>query len=526
MSGSSRERVDVVIVGSGPAGAAYARTLADLWPQASILMVEAGPVIADPPGLHVANIKDDAARLAAQIASQGPHRHAAYDPITEDEVTLRRQGGHDTSMLRRPGLFRVGDGPIDGEGFPASHASHNVGGMGSHWFCACPRPDSDERIPFLSREVMDEALTSAEKLLRVSQTQFSDSHIAEPLRNALSALFDEGRSPGRRVQPMPMAINVTEEGVYRTGSNVILGDLVTAPRARFELRPETVCRRILMQDRRATGVELFSIKSNETYSVDADVVIVAADSLHSPQLLFASGIRPPALGRYLNEHPQVTVLAEFEGVRPGGDVALSFGGGVLGDRTVTARMSSGVTWVPYNGPTFPFHVQISQVEPASLYGDDRAIGEKNAVLSISFFLPSDRQSENRVMFSETERDWLGRPKMSLRFKLSDGDMKRISFARETLEKICGKVGRMLPGHQIRVAPYGTSLHYQGTIGMGEQDDGASTCDRNSCVWGVDNVYVAGNGVIPTSTAANPTLTAVGLAILGARHIASTHRAPR
>ena len=55
--------------------------------------------------------------------------------------------------------------------------------------------------------------------------------------------------------------------------------------------------------------------------------------------------------------------------------------------------------------------------------------------------------------------------------------------------------------------------------MGPVDDGNSVCDRHSRVWGTENLYVAGNGVIPTSTACNPTLTSVALAVIGARELA-------
>jgi choline dehydrogenase-like flavoprotein len=517
------EKCDLVIVGSGPAGAAYARTVADLLPDARIVMVDAGPVIADPPGLHVANIRDDAARDAAQIASQGPHAHAAYAPMSEDEIRTRRNGGHDTSMLRRPGLFRVGSGPIDGDGFPASHASHNVGGMGSHWFGACPRPSETERISLLQRDVLDEALGAAETMLRVSSTQFGASHLADPLRGILSGLFDHGRAPDRRVQPMPMAVNIVDNAVYRTGSNLILGDLVDAPGGRFTLHANTVCRRVLLEDGRAVGIEVQARDGGPVRRVGARAVAVAADSFHGPQLLFASGIRPSALGRYLNEHPQLTVLAEFEGVPPGGPIDLSFGGGVLGDRTIVSRMSSGVMWVPHNGEDFPFHVQISQVEPASLLAEDQEVARRNAVLSVSFFLPTDIQAENRVSFSDTETDWLGRPKMSIRFALSDGDRARLASARVNLEKICASIGRILPGHRPRIAPSGTSLHYEGTMRMGKSDDGASVCDRDSRVWGVGQLWLGGNGVIPTMQACNPTLTTVALAILGGRSIADSLR---
>lgn len=72
-------------------------------------------------------------------------------------------------------------------------------------------------------------------------------------------------------------------------------------------------------------------------------------------------------------------------------------------------------------------------------------------------------------------------------------------------------------------PNGTSLHYQGTVRMGSQDDGTSVCDRHSRVWGTENLYVAGNGVIPTPTACNPTLTSVALAVIGAHEIVSQMR---
>lgn len=56
--------------------------------------------------------------------------------------------------------------------------------------------------------------------------------------------------------------------------------------------------------------------------------------------------------------------------------------------------------------------------------------------------------------------------------------------------------------------------------MGQVDDGTSVCSPDSEVWEAPGLYVAGNGVIPTATACNPTLTGVALAIKGAQKIAA------
>jgi choline dehydrogenase-like flavoprotein len=71
----------------------------------------------------------------------------------------------------------------------------------------------------------------------------------------------------------------------------------------------------------------------------------------------------------------------------------------------------------------------------------------------------------------------------------------------------------------RLMPNGSSLHYQGTMRMGQADDGTSVADPWSRVWGFDNLVVGGNALIPTATTMNPTLMSVAIAVRGARKVA-------
>lgn len=515
------EEADVVVVGSGPTGATYARVLATRRPGTRVLLVESGPIIADPPGIHVANIADPEERARAQVASQGPFRYEYPLPATSGTAHNAAGVDRETALVTRPGLFSVGTGDIHGDGFPAAQESSNVGGMGSHWFGACPRPHDIERIPYLDRAVLDEAYDVAERLLGVANDQFAGSVFSGHVQSLLGTALDGGRAADRRVQYMPMAVTLTPEGVHRAGPNVILGDLLDGSDAGFGLRPDTQAQRVLLEDGRAVGVELRDRLTDRVYAVRAPYVVVAGDALRSPQLLFASGVRPTALGRYLNEHPQVSIMAEVDGLgRDTEHTEVTGNATAMSDSTAVAVASSGVTWIPYEGADFPFHGMLAQIDPDTVPRSARDASRNKPLLSLHFFAAQEARAENRLEFSDDEQDWIGMPAMTIHHTLSARDLATLEAGKAEVLRLSAVVGKPVDGEEPWILPSGSSLHYQGTVRMGAVDDGTSVCDPSCRVWGVDGLYVAGNGVIPTETACNPTLTSVALSVLGARDIAA------
>lgn len=491
------ESPDVVIVGSGPTGSAYARIIRRDWPEARILMVEAGPQILPKTGAHLDNVLDLDERGALEVLAQGGDRTPRI-PISKEEWEARRAGGFDASQLRRSGLFIANDAdPV--ENLFAGFSAANVGGMGTKWSTGTPTPSQAERVPFIPADELDAAIGTAEWLLGTNKDPRAGDPTAISLRDRLGAVFNAGRSPDRFVQPMPLA--ATPEGddvpLRYHGTDVVLGPMVHEPPELFRIQAETACRRVVHENGKVTGVELVKPGTDDTWFVAAGTVIVACDALHSPQLLYASGIRPQALGRYLNDHYIISQISEMQ----------------------TNLPMKAMNWIPATD-AFPYSVTIAPASLNTMPISGDIVGQP---VGMGFFVPGDISADNRVVFDDTRLDWKGLPAISIQWTQSEGDKARLETAKATARSISAIIGRPAPGFSTIVLPVGSSLHYQGSIRMGETDDGTSVCDRNSRVWGFENLYVAGNGVIPTMTATNPTLYSVALASIGARQIARERR---
>ena len=487
------QETDVLVVGSGPVGAAYVRLLTEARPDLDVLVVEAGPVVSDPPGMNLRNIADHAEQEKARILAQGQAL-----PGT-DALAVDIPG----TVTARQGTYLVEPG---NEQMPAAALASCVGGQGALWTCAVPVPRDTERIGFIPDGEWDEAVAVAARLLCRTTEAFAGSAMSTAVIQTLAETFDPHLPAGRKVGVLPVAGQVQPDGTVRwTGADMVLGD------ARYQLRASTLCRRLMLDGTRVTGAELADMVTGDITVVRPRVTIVAADAVHTPQLLWASGIRPAPLGRYLTEHPLTfAVVAVRDDLAPANSATSSSASDPVGS----------VICVPFADPGHPFHAQALHLDTCPPYFTGGRVPEPNPAgyLTMGWGCRKFPRAEDGLTFTDSKPDQWGMPRVSIQYALTSREHAELDQAIGHLTTAAKALGQFVPGGEPKIMPAGSSLHYQGTYRLGDDGGAQSVCDSHARVWGLDNLFLGGNGTIPAATACNPTLTSVAIAARSVRRV--------
>ncbi|KAF8674537.1 GMC oxidoreductase [Rhizoctonia solani] len=494
---------DIFIAGSGPVGCTFARTILDRAEAAGkrihIYMADVGSIDGRLIGGHLKNDLRyqidsdlfshviDAALQKVSVAGKENRYSPYYNPNQKEALNVP-----DCAMTR------------------------TIGGMGTHWTCACPRPEPGERTESpLSKGEFDSLLKKAEDLLQVRDDQYDDQIRHIKVKKHLEESYDfKGR-----IRDLPLAVKRDENHcVTFGGPNTILGkwaepaNCCTDPDCKknclFSLRAEhkvikLKCRR-MSNFSYADEAVLLNLRNNELVTVVFNACVIALGAIGTPQLLLNSdGIEAdtiPSLGRHLSEQSLWTCQVYLKDkIRE-----------EIGDEKPFPNSEPQVN-VKYTNDR-PWNGMVNR--DAYIYGGRHPNPnyDPKFIVDLRFYGKHKIDRNNRVTFDKSDLDIYGLPRATFEVTRKEDDHEMV----EDMKRAASVLGEIIDPSEPK---------QQGTtrIGRGGKDcEQHSVADENSLVHNWTNLYVGGNGVIPDATACNPTLTSVAYAIKSAEFIARTH----
>ena len=516
------EKVDVLIIGAGPIGCTFARYLTS--EGRKVLMIDAGAQLSPRPGENLKNAfvyQRNIDRFTFVI--QGNLNPLSVPTGDVSTPTL------DPFAFSARNTIRNGQNPRQNpaKNLPAAAATYAVGGMFTHWTCNTPRHHPTmEQIPFVSAEEWDRLYSEAERVFNVHTDVFIHSLRHQAVKRALADHYGDRIPDDYPVQELPVAgerRKDNDEFVLWTGSDTVLqpliGDSGIYPSERFRIVGQHRAKRLVHSGGKVQYAEVDDLIHWRRIKVHADLFIVCCGSILTPQLLWNSDIRPSALGRYLTEHPMTftqIMLSEtiVDGIREDAKRR--------GEKTepvdpvpIPMHDPPPMVWIPVS-ESRPWHCQIHR--DSFSYGALPPDVDGRLVVDLRWFCMVEPNRDNRVTFEADINDQFGMPQPTFEFTLSESDRARCHDMMADMCEAAMALGGILPGSEPQFMQPGLALHFMGTYRMGTTDDGTSVTDPYSKVWGFDNLYLGGNGLIPTSTAGNPTLTSCALAIRAAHKL--------
>jgi len=147
------------------------------------------------------------------------------------------------------------------------------------------------------------------------------------------------------------------------------------------------------------------------------------------------------------------------------------------------------------------------------YPESNGYAKTNQRFMIETLIEQEPRSFNRISLDSGNLDVFGDPLAHLRFRQTEKDHDTINYSINQLSKLTENLGL---NHSKRPLVLG-SHHLMGTTRMSKiEQDGV--VDKNLKVFGTSNLYITGGSVFSTGGAANPTLTLTALSLRLAAHL--------
>ncbi|KAI8304262.1 Pyranose 2-oxidase [Colletotrichum sp. SAR11_59] len=514
------DEVDVLLVGSGPIGAVFARKLVEAG--RNVVMIDVGEQETRRIGDHKKNgiaVQKDISLFTKENCNFSLCRQAT------PTLALNLQPGclsgfqYFGSYDDKPALtidrpcqqkfVQNGQNPDQKpyENLPAAAATRVVGGMGSHWTCCTPRQDPTiERSTLFNDEEWDELYNEAEKLFWTNPKIFDDSIRQKLVKSILDKAFEERN---RKTANMPLCGKRREKNKDYTEwacTATILGDI--SHDENFKLLPNTQCVRFVLDDstKKVRLVQVENLIDNEKYMIKANKFV----------------------GHYMTEQPmsfcQIVLDRKYIDAIKDNTYKLD----AQEKKAVEAhkeKFPKDPLPFPYNDPDpqcyfpltkdYPWHTQIHR--DAFGYGQIPAGIDQRVIVDLRWFGYTKPNFKNHVSFSDKIKDGFGMPQPTFHFKIDQDDADRSRRMITDMVDVARCLGGFLPGAEPKYLPAGSALHICGTYRAGESQED-SVVDKLGRVWGQDNLVLGGCGVIPTQNACNPTLTAGCFALAASEQI--------
>jgi len=291
-------------------------------------MIDAGPFLSPRPGEHMKNAYLYKRNVDLFTGIIRGHLQVLSTPVDRRPVITL-----DPSSARfdKPFVHNSQNPDQDPHyNLDASSVSYAVGGMATHWTCACPRLHNHERPDFHANAEQndrqwDTLYTEAEGLLRVKQSQRPD-HSDDPdypffgsvrHQKVVDVLRRTFPTVGAKGLPLACEKAIGEPArIDWNAADTVLGDLISGMPTHYKngdfegyaycdgkliIYPLHQCKKLNLKkldaprDGNEWAIESVLIKNLTTQNKSiftADTYIVAAGAVLTPQILFNSGISP------------------------------------------------------------------------------------------------------------------------------------------------------------------------------------------------------------------------------------------